>query len=447
MLRYGEQEKNLKSGGKDMATKNVSSVDFDKALAIGRPPTITRLFPHSKALIVSGKVIDRAMIAKGKAIAMAANGRNQFVIHGVLRAAQRANAAVIIEIAKSEGGTKAYCAVNFWNIALFVDAICNELGITIPVAVHADHYGIKSEKDLAVAKIEIPTLFEAGMTSVAVDASHLSDDENLLANIALNPFIPPWAGLETEVGEIKGAEGLSTVAEALFLIQGLNAHDIFPDWIALNNGTTHGIEEKDSGIQVRLTADIHQALEPYKISGAQHGTSGNSSERLRQIAQTTHTTKANVATALQMISWGVQVNDYGNAILDVEGKFSKVQGAGVTEELWGEMEAYAQSKSWKKGDYKNLNLPFENKLLAQPKEIRDRMARAVEDFAYGMMVEVFNSQDTASLAIEAILRAGSYDLGSKVTRRENPAEWTENKIRERAKHLDTAKGQGSNFDD
>ena len=64
-----------------------------------------------------------------------------------------------------------------------------------------------------------------------------------------------------------------------------------------------------------------------------------------------------------MISWGVQVNDYGNAILDSDGNFSKVKGEGVSEEMWAEMVAYAQSKSWKKGDYKNLNLPFENKLL------------------------------------------------------------------------------------
>jgi len=63
-----------------------------------------------------------------------------------------------------------------------------------------------------------------------------SDDKNLLTNIAINPYIPKWAGLETEVGEIKGEEGLSTVEEALFLIQGLNAHSIFPDWIALNYG-------------------------------------------------------------------------------------------------------------------------------------------------------------------------------------------------------------------
>ena len=415
-----------------MAKQTVSTSDFQKALEVGRPPNVKKLFPHSKALLVSGKAIDRAMIAKGKAIALAANGRNQFVIRGALLAAQRANAAVIIEIAKSEGGTKAYCAVTYWNMAMLVDNICNELGITIPVAIHADHYGIRNEKDLAAAKIEIPTMFEAGLTSIAIDASHLPDDKNLLTNIAIAPFIPKWAGYETEVGEIKGDEGLSTVEEALFLIQGLNAHSLFPDWIALNNGTTHGIEEKDSGIQVQLTADIHKALEKYKVSGAQHGTSGNSSERLRQIANKTHTTKANVATALQMISWGVQVNDYGNAILDADGNFNKVKGGGVTEEMWAEMVAHAQSKGWKKGDYKNLNLPFENKLLAQTKEVRDRMVKAVEDFAYKMMVEVLNSKDTAPLAVEAILKAGSYDLGPKVTRMEDPAEWTESKISERA---------------
>ncbi len=54
-----------------MTKGSVSSGDFAKALEIGRPPNIKRLFPNSKALIVSGKVIDRAMIAKGKAIAIA----------------------------------------------------------------------------------------------------------------------------------------------------------------------------------------------------------------------------------------------------------------------------------------------------------------------------------------------------------------------------------------
>jgi fructose-bisphosphate aldolase class II len=423
------------------------SADFEKALQVGRPPNIRLLFPNSKALIVSGKVIDRAMSAKGKAIAMAANGRNYFVIRGALKAAQKANTCLIIEIAKSEGGQKSYCAVNYWNMARIVDALCNELGITIPVAIHADHYGIKSDKDVAAAKVEIPTMFDAGITSIAIDASHLPDDKNLFANLELNPFIPKWAGLETEVGEIKGKEGLSTVPEALFLIRGLNARDIFPDWIALNNGTTHGIEASDAGIQVGLTAEIHKAIKPYKVNGAQHGTSGNSSERLRKIANETATTKANVATALQMISWGVEVNDYGNAILDENGNFKKVKGEGVTEDLWAEMVAFAETKGWKKGDYKNLNLPFENKLLAQPKEVRERMTRAVEDFAFKMMAEVFNGKETAPLALEMLIKAGSFDLGPKGSRIEEPAEWTDAKILEKAELIQSDKGPAGKFDD
>jgi len=162
-----------------------NSIGFEKALKIGRPPNVVKLFPNSKALIVSGKFIDRAMITKGKAIAMAANGRNYFVIRGALKAAQQANAAIIIEIARSEGGANAYCAVNYWNIAKLVDAMCNELNITIPVALHADHYGIKKYEEIEEAKTEIPTLFEAGITSIAIDASHLPDDKNLLANIEL----------------------------------------------------------------------------------------------------------------------------------------------------------------------------------------------------------------------------------------------------------------------
>ena len=427
--------------------KGKASEEFKIALETGRPPNIVRLFPNSKALIVSGKVIDRSLIKKGKAMTIAANGRNHFVIRGSLMAAQRANAAIILEIAKSEGGANAYCSTSLWNLARQADAIMNELGITVPVAIHADHYGIKGVDDVETARTEIPSLFDAGVTSIAIDASHLPDDENLLASIALSPFVPGWAGFETEVGEIKGKEGLSTVDEALFLIQGLNARGIFPDWIALNNGTTHGIEQSDKGIQIPLTSEIHNALAKHKVSGAQHGTSGNNSERLRKIAQETNTTKANVATALQMISWGVKVNDYGNAMLDENGEFIKLPDKGMTEEQWVEMVEYARGKGIKGGNYKKLNLPFENKLLRLPKDIRDRMAKGVEDFVYGLLVDVFNAADTARLAIEAILEAGSYDLGPKTGRIENPAEWTDEKIRERADKLDVSNGPEGDFDD
>ncbi|BBO80616.1 ketose-bisphosphate aldolase [Desulfosarcina ovata subsp. sediminis] len=424
-----------------------SSGDFAKAVRVGRPPNIQKLFPHSQALLVSGKFIDLAMIKKKNALCIAANGRNSFVIRGALKAAQRANAALIIEIARSEGGADAYCAVNYWNLARIVDAACNEMGITIPVALHADHYGIKSENDIPDAKIEIPSMFEAGITSIAIDASHLPDDKNLLTNLELKPFIPDWSGLETEIGEIKGKLGLSTQSEALFLIQGLNAHDIFPNWIALNNGTVHGIEASGQGIQVGLTRDIHEALVPYHVSGAQHGTSGNSSLRLKEIAQQTHTTKANVATALQMISWGLEVNDDGNAALDADGNFIKVKDEGVTEAMWEKMVAFASSKGWKGGNYKKLNLPFENKLLGLPITIRERMENRVESFIYNLIANVFNATDTADLAIGTILETNGFDPGPKSRRTEDPSNWTPEKIVQRATSIEGNESPEGDFDD
>lgn len=425
----------------------ITQKDFDKALNIGRPPNIKKLFPNSRALIVSGKVIDRALLAKGKAMTIAANGRNHLVIRGALKAAQKANAAIIIEIAKSEGGASSYCATNYWNIARQVDQAMNEMGITVPVAIHADHYGIKGPKDIETARVEIPSMFDAGITSIAIDASHMPDADNLLASIELNKYVPKWAGLETEVGEIKGKEGLSTVQEALFLIQGLNAHGISPDWIALNNGTAHGIQTADQGIQVGLTREIHLALKRYNVSGAQHGTSGNDSERLRRIAKETLTTKANVATALQMLTWGVKVNDYGNAVLNKAGNFMKQKDKGVNPELWKEMVAYADQQGWKGGNFKKLNLPFENKIMSQPKKIRDRSEKAVADFVYGLLTKVFNAKDTAPLGVKAILKAGSYALGRKARRIEKKADWTPAKIRQKAAAINSNKGPSGDFED
>ncbi|MDY0131509.1 MAG: class II fructose-bisphosphate aldolase [Desulforegulaceae bacterium] len=425
----------------------VKPADFEKAVEIGRPPNIRRLFPNSKALIVSGKYIDLAMLKKGKCMTIAANTRNHIVLRGVLQAAQRANAAIIIEIARSEGGANAYCPINLWNIARQVDAVCNELGITIPVAVHADHYGIKKESELPAAKREIPSLFDSGITSIAIDASHMRDDLNLLANIELYDLIPPWAGLETEVGEIKGDLGLSTPEEALFLIQGLNAHNIFPNWIALNNGTTHGIETNEEGIQIELTAEIHRALSPYKISGAQHGTSGNSTEKLKKIVKETATTKANVATALQMVGWGVEVNNYGNAILDSNGDLKKIKGEGLPEDIWEEMNEYARKNNIKGNDFKKLNRPFENRIMGIEKEVKEQMAKRVEDLAYDYLVNVFNAKDTADYAINEILEKGGHDPGPKASRIEDPNEWTKEKIIEKAKLITSDKGPEGNFDD
>ena len=74
------------------------------------------------------------------------------------------------------------------------------------------------------------------------------------------------------------------------------------------------------------------------------------------------------------------------------------------------------------------------------------MARRVEEFVYKMMTEVLNSADAAELGIEALLKAGSYDVGPKGSPMEEPAQWTEELIRERAKGLAPDKGPAGNFE-
>ena len=119
----------------------------------------------------------------------------------------------------------------------------------------------------------------------------------------------------------------------------------------------------------------------------------------------------------------------------------------MSDALWAEMVAYAAEKGWKKGDYKKLNLPFENKLWAEAESVRERMTAAVEDFVFHLLTEVFNAAGTGTLALDAILAAGSHDLGPKATRTEDPADWTRDKAVARAQSLHKEESPAGEFDD
>jgi fructose-bisphosphate aldolase class II len=75
------------------------------------------------------------------------------------------------------------------------------------------------------------------------------------------------------------------------------------------------------------------------------------------------------------------------------------------------------------------------------------MVQRVEDFVYGMLVNVFNCKDTADFAIDDIISAGSYDPGPKTSRIENPEEWSAEKITARAATINSDKGADGDFDD
>ncbi len=75
------------------------------------------------------------------------------------------------------------------------------------------------------------------------------------------------------------------------------------------------------------------------------------------------------------------------------------------------------------------------------------MIKRVEEFAYNMMVNVFNAENTAPLAIEAILDCGSYDAGAKTRRIEDPKNWTPELIIKNAAEISSDKGPPGDFDD
>jgi fructose-bisphosphate aldolase class II len=228
----------------------------------------------------------------------------------------------------------------------------------------------------------------------------------------------------------------------------LNAHGVFPTWIALNNGSVHGIEATGGGIDTGLTAKIHKEIEKYGVWGAQHGTSGNNYDKLRAIVNDTNTTKANVATALQMVSWGVKVNEYGNAELDSDKNFIKQSDKGVSQETWDKMMSLAKEKDWSGGNMKKLNLAADEIMKAQPAEIQRRMAQDVEDFITNLFNNVFNCEGTANLALDAILEAKSASIPSFNEVIEDKSKWTQDYIRTEGQKLLAEQDQiEGDFDD
>ena len=75
------------------------------------------------------------------------------------------------------------------------------------------------------------------------------------------------------------------------------------------------------------------------------------------------------------------------------------------------------------------------------------MVNRVERFVYNMLVNVFNAENIAPLAIAEILKAGSYDPGPKGERIQDPAEWTPDLIVKRAASIQSDKGPQGDFDD
>ena len=263
-------------------------------------------------------------------IVMASNVRiAPGVMRGLFRAAKDTDSAAIFEIARTEsnleGGYTNMTPADYGRVTM---ETAQDVGYDMWV-LHADHIGIKkgTPEDIAATKKLVQAQIEAGFTSFAIDASHLFDFKgtDLKAELRLNidattevaRFIEekmagrPF-GLEVEVGEIgkEDAHGrvLTRPEEAVVFITELNRNGVYPQVLAIANGTAHGnVYDKDGNLIEDISIDlpqtkaVAQALRDNKLDVriAQHGITGTPRDKIAALFPKGDIIKGNVATFWQ----------------------------------------------------------------------------------------------------------------------------------------------------
>ena len=166
----------------------------------------------------------------------------------ILQTAEELKSPVILGV--SEGAGKYMCG--YTTIVGMVNGMINELGITVPVALHLDH----GSYDGAMACIN------AGFSSVMFDGSHYPIEENIAKTKELVAICEEKGiSLEAEVGAIGGEEdgvvGNGEVADpeeckmiadlgVTMLAAGIgNIHGKYPEnWAGLSFDTLDAIQQK-----------------------------------------------------------------------------------------------------------------------------------------------------------------------------------------------------------
>ncbi|WAC04191.1 MAG: class II fructose-bisphosphate aldolase [Methanoregula sp.] len=243
-------------------------------------------------------------ISGKKAIIMAANIRIASVAQGIFKAAKDTDSALFMEIARSESDLKGgYTGLTPRDFSEKMRAAAKAVQFDA-WALHADHITIKKgdTSEIEGTKQLIDAQIAAGYTSFAIDASHLFNFEGktvkdeLRENIQVTSDLALYIknkmkgkefGLEVEVGEIgrKDGEGLilTKPEEAVEFIKALNGNGVYPNAIAIANGSTHGHTYDANGnvveqlsIDIPRTKEIAKALRDnnLKVGIAQHGITG-----------------------------------------------------------------------------------------------------------------------------------------------------------------------------
>lgn len=226
-------------------------------------------------------------------------------IKSILLAAQKANAPVMLGV--SEGAGKYMCG--FKNVVDMVKNVHDNLGITVPVALHLDHGSYEGAK----------ACIEAGFTSVMFDGSHYPFEENLEKSKELIALAHSrGVSIECEVGGIGGEEdGTVSMGELADPNECQVIADLGVDFLAAGIGNIHGkYPENWQGLNFDRLGEIQKSTNGKPL--VLHGGSGIPSEQVKK-AITLGVSKINVNTELQL-EFAAATRKYVEEGKDLEGK-------------------------------------------------------------------------------------------------------------------------------
>jgi len=178
------------------------------------------------------------------------NLNNLEFTQAILGASQEENAPVILGV--SEGAGK-YMG-GFYTVVKMVEGLMKDMNITVPVAIHLDH-GSSFEK--------CKEAIDAGFTSVMIDASHHSFEENVeITKKVVDYAHSKGVSVEAELGRVGGQED-NVVSDGVVYADAKECQELVEktgiDCLAPALGSVHGPYKGEPNLGFKEMEEIGQA--------------------------------------------------------------------------------------------------------------------------------------------------------------------------------------------
>ena len=254
-------------------------------------------------LVSATKMLQDAV--KGKYAVGQFNINNLEWTKAILQTAQENNSPVILGV--SEGAGKYMCG--YKTVVAMVNAMIEELSITVPVALHLDHGTYEGAKKA----------LDAGFSSIMFDGSHYAIEENVQKTTEIvNLCHEKGVSVEAEVGSIGGEEdGVIGAGEIADPQECKAIADLGIDFLAAGIGNIHGKYPANwKGLDFDALANIQKLTGDMPL--VLHGGTGIPEKMIKE-AISLGVAKINVNTECQLY-FAEATRKYIEAGKDLEGK-------------------------------------------------------------------------------------------------------------------------------